>query len=469
VAAAQAQLQQTRTGTSKPADIEGAEADLRLAQARLDALLSPAGDDLASAKAEATRARERLEATRAVRSAAKTRAEADVAQAANAVRAAQQEVSDRYWQLQQAGEASPRSDDLKRDYEQAVRDEQDAQSQLQQARVAYESALTQEATDVRSAEADLAEAESHLVALHEPDARAVAEARGAVDRASADLARLSQGGTATEVAAAEAEVVRVQAQRDALLTPAAPSAVTAAEAELAQARLDLEAAEADLAAAVLRAPFAGVVAEIATDEGAQVGAGETIVTLIDNSAFELTVDLSEYDVQQVAVGQPAEISFEALPGRAFAGKVTAVAPVGEQNGNLTTYAVTVRFDTEGASLKLGMTGDVSIVVATRENTVQVPNRALQGEGEIRSLRVRRPGAGEVEQITVRTGLSDGVMTEVLGCLPAGGQCLVEGDAVEVDVPAAQDSPGDGDNMLMAGPEGAGSAGGAPVVKPMSAP
>ncbi|GAB4433436.1 MAG: efflux RND transporter periplasmic adaptor subunit [Chloroflexi bacterium OHK40] len=469
VAAAQAQLQQARAGTAKPAEILGAEADLQAARARLDALLSPPVGDLAAAEADVTRAREQLEATRAERSAAKLAAEADVAQAANAVRAAQQAVSDQYWRWQQAGAYSPRFDELKRDYDQAVREEQDAQSRLQQARAAYESAVAREIADLRRAEADLAEAEARLAALRTPDTREVAEARARVDRANADLARLRQGGTPAEIAAAEAALAQAQARRDSLRAPAAPSTVAAAEAELAQARLNLEAARADLDGAVLRAPFAGIIAEVTVDEGDQVNAGAPILTVIDGRALEVTIELSEYDVQQVAVGQPAEVSFEALPGRVFAGEVATVAQVGEQNGNLTTYAVTVRFDPEDAALKIGMTGDVAITVATRENAIQVPNRALQGEGEIHRLRVRRQGAQEAEQVLVRTGLSDGVMTEVLGCLPAGEQCLTEGDEVELALSVDPGSAGSSESVLIVAPEGAAPPSGAPVIRPIRVP
>lgn len=471
IAAAQAQLQQTRQGTTRPADIANAEAALRAAEARLDKVLHPTADDQAAAETAVAQAHEQLALVRAERSAAKTNAEADMTQAANALRTAQQKRSDAYQQLSKLSEQAPGYTAVKGAYEQALRDEQDADSRLQQARVRYEAARAQEISAVEGAEAELTSAEATLNALRSPDARAITEARASAHQARAVLQKLRQGPTHAEISAAQAAVSQAQAQREALGAPAAASAIAEAEANLAQAKLNLAAAQENLQAAVLQAPFAGTIATVALSEGAQVNTANPALTLIDTSSLEIVLKLNEYDVQQVQIGQNAQLSFESLPDQNFTGSVTAVAPVSTQDGNLSTYAVTLRFDPKGHSFKIGMTGDASITVATRENAIQVPNNALQGDGDIRTVQVHHRGASSATQVMVQTGLSNGVMTEVLGCLPARNPCLVEGDQVEVNSPADLSTTNEmeqGKGLLVPAPANGGPAR-IPIYRPADTP
>ena len=97
------------------------------------------------------------------------------------------------------------------------------------------------------------------------------------------------------------------------------------EAALAAARVNLE-------KTVLRAPFDGVVAEVTTEVGEWITPSPPglpippVLVLLDAGAIYVSAPMDEVDVGKVRAGQPVRVTFDAFPGRSFAGRVTRVAP-----------------------------------------------------------------------------------------------------------------------------------------------
>jgi RND family efflux transporter MFP subunit len=132
-----------------------------------------------------------------------------------------------------------------------------------------------------------------------------------------------------------------------------------ADIEASQARLD--SAKAALASqSALNAPFDGTIVSVEVERGETVTPGRVIVLLADFSHFQVkTTDLSERDVTRVKVGQPVNISIEAL-GDTFTGKVSEISLVSSTLGGDVVYAVTIEFDSQPAGLLWGMSADVEI-------------------------------------------------------------------------------------------------------------
>lgn len=203
-----------------------------------------------------------------------------------------------------------------------------------------------------------------------------------LDLAKAQLNLLKAGATAQELAlaqarvraaeaqvrAAEAAVTQARAQLDLLQAGASAEDIAVSEAQVAQAQAALEAAKANLNKATLVAPFSGTVGAIYVREGEMITPGQPVIALGDLSTLHVeTTDLYEVDVARVKVGQKADLTFEALPGRKLMGTVTYIAPmasVGEGGG--TSYTLFIEFDDPGAAisagLRWGMTAFVDIIV-----------------------------------------------------------------------------------------------------------
>jgi HlyD family secretion protein len=270
----------------------------------------------------------------------------------------------------------------------------------------------------------------------------------ALDAARTQLDEVLTGADADEVRAVQANVAAAVAQRDAtqaqldlLLAGATEEEIQAAEAAVDQARVASEQAQLQLEWAMLIAPMAGTVTALDVEVGEVIGPGQPIVVLSDLSALEVDVSLDETEVVHVAVGQEARITVDAFPGVELTGEVTYIAPKADVSSGVVLYLVTTRMTpsdpsaTDGTSgsgqglpARAGMTADVEITTASREDALIVPLRAIQSEGG-KSF-VWRQSSDGFEQVVVTLG----VMTETEVEIIAG---LFEGDVVSVVASPAQ--------------------------------
>jgi HlyD family secretion protein len=164
-----------------------------------------------------------------------------------------------------------------------------------------------------------------------------------------------------EVAEAEARVASAERDYEQVKDGPDPDAVEVAEARLANAEAAVQAAEQSLADAEVRANFAGTVSDVYIREGEFVGPGQPILVLadLDNLIVE-TTDLNEIDVAQIAVGDTATVTFDALPDVNLQGTVTYIAPKASE-GTGVNYPVEIRLEEVlPDGVRWGMTAFVDI-------------------------------------------------------------------------------------------------------------
>ena len=131
--------------------------------------------------------------------------------------------------------------------------------------------------------------------------------------------------------------------------------------QLNSAKANLEAAQAALETLTLVAPFSGTVSEIFVRPGEWASPGMPAVTLADLSTlFIETTDLNEIDITQVAVGDPVQISFDALAETMIDGKVTYIANKASPGAGV-NYKVIIAMDTIQEALRWGMSAFVDIL------------------------------------------------------------------------------------------------------------
>jgi HlyD family secretion protein len=144
---------------------------------------------------------------------------------------------------------------------------------------------------------------------------------------------------------------------------AAELQVAQAELSLQQARMNLTQVEQSLADAQLLAPWNGTVLSVEVAQGALVGSGSPIITLVDTTNIEFhTTNLSERDLTQIEPGQPVEITFKAYPNQPVEGVVSRIAPqAGEPLGDAATFPVVISLNETDLDLLIGMTGRIEIL------------------------------------------------------------------------------------------------------------
>ena len=220
---------------------------------------------------------------------------------------------------------------------------------------------------------------------------------------------------------------------------------TAADIEAARAKV--AAIQATLNMARLTAPVAGTVSVVNVMPGDQVKAGANAFRLDNLSRLLVDVQVSEVDINRVKIGQPVVITFDAIFGQEYHGKVTQVAPVGDVAEGAVNFNVTVEISDADAQVKPGMTAAVTVVVNALQDVLLVPNRAVRLVDGQRVVYVLRNGQSQEVKITL--GANSDTMSEVVG-----GD-LKAGDLIILNPPAAMFGPGNGGG----GPFGGGMGGG----------
>jgi RND family efflux transporter MFP subunit len=229
-----------------------------------------------------------------------------------------------------------------------------------------------------------------------------------------------------------------QAQEDRTELDEGADAVTLAQAQadVDKKQLAVMEAEAALAGTELVAPFDGTVLQTYADPGDLITADTLILTVASLKTFQVVASVDETMIRQVAVGQAAQITFDAFPGQTFRGEVLSVPLQGTLQGDVMVYEVpTSLTGAEELPLLVGMTANVQIEVGQVTDALLVPAMALQKVNGMYQVLVPNTTdpAGEPEAVPVEVGLSDGVNTQIV-------RGLNPGDKVVVEIAAAQSNP-----------------------------
>jgi RND family efflux transporter MFP subunit len=181
--------------------------------------------------------------------------------------------------------------------------------------------------------------------------------------------------------------------------------------------------KAQIALATLTAPIDGIVTAVNITKGLE--ASGTAIT-IASSVYEVTADVVESDVSAMSVGQAATISVDAIDA-AIQGTVSAIAPAASSagsSGGVVSYPVTVTLTGAPATLRAGMTADITIVTASATDVLTIPSSALRGTSG--SYRVQVLGAdGTLTAKDVTVGLVTGSTAEIRSGL-AEGEVVITG-------------------------------------------
>jgi multidrug efflux pump subunit AcrA (membrane-fusion protein) len=298
----------------------------------------------------------------------------------------------------------------------------------------------------RRAELRLAEARRDALDTATPEEIARAEAEVARFEASAKLASeewarqealfKERVATQAEADAARERVTVARAQLEearralALVRSSRPQQRRQADADVDRARAALDRAVVDRSFAVIKAPIAGVIASVATQEGETVAAGlsaPTFVTIVDLGRMRVHAFVDEVDIGKVRVGQPATFTVDAFPARDFAGKVAAIFPNATIQDNVVKYVVAIDITGDSAQvLRPEMTVSVRITLEARQ-VLAVPARAIRREGGRSVVHVIE--RGEVVTRMVRVGWRDGSWVEIAEGLRAGERVLLDPPAI----------------------------------------
>jgi HlyD family secretion protein len=209
-----------------------------------------------------------------------------------------------------------------------------------------------------------------------------------------------------------------------------------------QAKQAVQTAQENLDANNLTAPFSGTVTEVDGMVGDQVSPATYAFRLDDLSQMKVDVQVSEVDINNVKVGQPVSLTFDAIAGRTYNGKVVEVATAGDSVQGAVDFTVTVVLTNPDASVKPGMTAAVTITIKQVNNVLLVPSRAVRLVNN--QLVVYVLSNGQPREVNVTLGASSDTMSEVVSSnLKAGDNIILNPPSTLFSRPSGNGSGGGG--------------------------
>lgn len=286
---------------------------------------------------------------------------------------------------------------------------------------------------MQSAQQAVVQAQTTLDKLKNPLDPDVQAAQQAVAQAEANVDRL-RNATSFGVQQAEAALRQAQAVLDLKRNGALPQDVAIAVAAVEQGRAQLRQAQTNLDAAVLTAPYSGVISAVIGNLGEMLSPSLPVLAVVDTRELRVDVAVDETDVAKLQPGLEVTLVFDALPGTRVPGTVDVIAPTAVVQQGVVSYSVQIKVDpTKAPGVRPGMTATANIVVASKDGVVLVPNRALRSLGDSPAVEVLAPD-GKRTVRPVRTGLANEDYTEIISGVAAGDLVVLPKTGLDHSMP-----------------------------------
>jgi len=269
--------------------------------------------------------------------------------------------------------------------------------------------------DAADLEARSKQAQATLAAQRAQLAQAEAHAEAALRTAERER-RLAEHGAETAKVAEDAAAQAREAQ----------AAVGVARGQLAQSEAALQVARVARLHADLTAAFDGLLAEVLVDPGDEVQVGASVFELIDDTRLHVEATVDEADIGRVKVGQPATLRLDALPDHPIAGVVSKLDPTVRKDEK---GARTLRLEVEvsdlphavAAGVRPGMSANVDVRVAEKQDVLSLPTNVIIGRGTKRSVYLIDQGVARERPIQI--GMSSWERTEIASGLAQGDRVV----------------------------------------------
>lgn len=248
--------------------------------------------------------------------------------------------------------------------------------------------------DVSAARTNVNAAVTNVSAAEEK----LTQARANVELAQQELRLKEAGATAEQLAAQSAQLSRAQARGDTI------------RARLVKYRLT--------------SPIAGIVTKQDAEVGEIIAPQAPVVSVISSNRFEVEANVPEVDIVKLKLGQAARITLDAYGSDVlFGARVSKIDPGETVIDGVPTYRATFHFDEPDERIRSGMTANIDITTATREDVFVLPQRAIGTKDGKRVVRI--PDGNVVRIVRVQTGLRgvDGNV-EMLSGVREGDRVLI---------------------------------------------
>jgi HlyD family secretion protein len=192
----------------------------------------------------------------------------------------------------------------------------------------------------------------------------------------------SAGGTVISLNARENEYVKKGELLVKLENDNVVNSKLASEIKTKSLQTQVEDAEKQVGNCKVYAAMDGLITKVNIKNGDSVKAGDTAMTLANYNSLQVEIDVDELDIENVKVGQEAEITVDAIKEtqtKPLTGKVSKIAVEGTSNNGVTTYPVTILID-KSDKLKGGMNVNAEVFISKKSDILYVPIQSVIKRG-----------------------------------------------------------------------------------------
>ncbi|WP_296971050.1 efflux RND transporter periplasmic adaptor subunit [Tepidanaerobacter sp. EBM-38] len=234
---------------------------------------------------------------------------------------------------------------------------------------------------------------------------------------------------------------------------------------LQQAELDLKSKMSQLENLLVYSPIDGTIIEQNVREGDLIrpstsssSSSDPAAVIVNYAKMQVVLPVDELDINNVEIGMPVKITAEAVPDQVFEGRVEKIAEQGQSQNNVSTFDVTITTD-KVDELKAGMTVDVEMVVASKQDVLMLPITAIQYRNN-KSYVMLASNNGETSSsnmVEVETGISNDEYVEIVSGVKQGDRVLLSNSTSSSNSTRFDNQPAG--QMAPMGPMPSGGGGG----------
>ncbi len=176
--------------------------------------------------------------------------------------------------------------------------------------------------------------------------------------------------------------------------------------------------------AILKSPGDGQITKINKREGEVVQPTDSVISFLPSAPFQIEVDIYEEDIVNVKIGDPVRITLAAFPNESFGGKVVSIDPAEKLIEGVVYYKVTIDFEEAKEGIKPGMTADIVIESAKKDNVLVISKGTIEKINGRKIVKVFKNG--NVEEREIEIGLEgSNDLVEVISGLNEGEEVVIE--------------------------------------------
>lgn len=170
--------------------------------------------------------------------------------------------------------------------------------------------------------------------------------------------------------------------------------------------MNLKLAKKRLDSAIIRSPFSGVISSLYIEEGDYVSNNQVVANLIDTSCYEIKTEINELESKKIKIGQPVDITIDALSDKKINGKISSIAFTPKIKDGLVVIPISVRISQNNKNFKPGFSADLEIIVREEKNKIVVPITSIYRENGVK--KVVKVVDNKLVSVEVTTGMDNSI-------------------------------------------------------------